>query len=238
MSSVIELVDVRKTYRRGGEVVVAVNGVTASVEEGDFVGIVGPSGSGKTTLLNLIGCVDTPDRGTVRIDGVPVEGLSERALTNLRARKIGFVFQQFFLLPTLTVEENVLLPALFAGKSEGVVVRASELLERVQLAGRPKHLPSQLSGGEMQRVAIARALINRPRVLLADEPTGNLDSRSAQSIMNLFRDLNSAGLTVLMVTHNADLARQARRTIHLKDGRLDLGENVLALAGVDGGAAG
>jgi putative ABC transport system ATP-binding protein len=235
MSSVIELGDVRKTYRRGGELVVAVDGVTMVVDEGDFVAIVGPSGSGKTTLLNLIGCVDTPDSGTVRIDGAPVAGLGERELTKIRARKIGFVFQQFFLLPTLTVEENVLLPALFAGNRDGEK-RTAELLERVQLAGRGQHLPSELSGGEMQRAAIARALVNGPRILLADEPTGNLDSANAHAVMDLFSELNAVGLTVVVVTHNSELARQARRTVRLKDGRVDLDQELVAMAGVDGGA--
>lgn len=235
MSSVIELVDVRKAYRRGGELVAAVDGVTMAVDEGDFAAIIGPSGSGKTTLLNLIGCVDTPDSGTVRIDGVPVAGLGERELTKIRARKIGFIFQQFFLLPTLTVEENILLPALFAGNRDGEK-RTAELLERVQLAGRGQHLPSELSGGEMQRAAIARALVNGPRILLADEPTGNLDSANAHAVMDLFSELNAVGLTVVVVTHNSELARQARRTVRLKDGRVDLDQELVAMAGVDGGA--
>lgn len=219
MNSIVELTEVSKTYRRGSETITAVNGVTLSVPAGDFVAIVGPSGSGKTTLLNLIGCVDKPDSGRIHLDGTEISGLSERDLTRLRAQKIGFVFQQFFLLPTLTVEENVLLPTLFSrhpDKSE----RVAELLDRVQLKGRAKHLPSQLSGGEMQRVAIARALINEPRILLADEPTGNLDSHNAQVVLAIFRELNASGLTILMVTHNADLARQANRTIVLRDGKI------------------
>lgn len=220
MSSVVELKDVRKTYRRGSENITAISGVTLSVPAGDFVAIVGPSGSGKTTLLNLIGCVDKPDAGGIRIDDTEISGLDESALTKVRARKIGFVFQQFFLLPTLTVEENVLLPSLFLHNGDKTK-RVEELLVRVHLTGRAKHLPSQLSGGEMQRVAIARALINEPRILLADEPTGNLDSHNAEDIVNVFRELNAADLTVLMVTHNVELARQANRVISLKDGKIE-----------------
>jgi len=220
MSDLIQLEEVRKTYRRGSETVAAVNGVTLSVSEGDFVAIVGPSGSGKTTLMHLIGCVERPDAGTVRIEGQDVSRLDERRLTKIRARKVGFVFQQFFLLPTLTAQENVELPTLF-GSNGSQGKRAVELLERVGLAGRAKHLPSQLSGGEMQRVAIARALVNGPRVLLADEPTGNLDSQNAAVVVALFRELQASGLSVIMVTHNAELARHARRIVPMKDGRVE-----------------
>ena len=215
----IELVSVRKTFRRGREKIPAVDEISLAVAAGEFVAIVGPSGSGKTTLLNLIGCVDTPDSGTVRLDGIMTSGLSERALTNIRAHKIGFVFQQFFLLPTLTVLENVQLPALFAGNG-GQSEPAAALLERVGLRARADHLPSQLSGGEMQRVAIARALRNGPKILIADEPTGNLDSHNAAGILDVFCQLNRAGLTIVMVTHNLELARNARRTVEIKDGRV------------------
>lgn len=220
MSNVIELVDVGKSYQRGSEKIAAVKDVKLTVAQGEFAAIIGPSGSGKTTLLNLIGCVDKPDSGTVRIDGEEINRLSEHSLTKIRARKIGFVFQQFFLLPTLTAQENIQLPALFLHNGDRTK-RAAELLERVHLGGRAKHLPAQLSGGEMQRVAIARALINEPKILLADEPTGNLDSCNAQTILEIFSELNASGLTVLMVTHNAELARQAKRTFHMKDGRID-----------------
>lgn len=219
MSNIIELLNVRKTYRRGSEVIAAVDDVSLEVAAGEFVAIVGPSGSGKTTLLNLIGCVDEPDSGVVRVDGVATKGLSEASLTNIRARKIGFVFQQFFLLPTLTVEENVQLPALFADDGRPSE-HAANLLERVGLRARAKHLPSQLSGGEVQRVAIARALRNHPKILIADEPTGNLDSRNAQGILEVFHEVNRDGLTVVMVTHNTDLAREAGRVVELKDGRV------------------
>lgn len=220
MSSIVELQNAGKTFRRGSELIQAVRDITLSVNEGEFVAIVGPSGSGKTTLLNLIGCVERPDSGHIRIDGQETDRLPERDLTKIRAKKIGFVFQQFFLLPTLTAQENVELPTLFT--SNGAKSRsARELLDLVGLTGRAKHLPAQLSGGEMQRVAIARALINRPKILLADEPTGNLDSHNAGEIVNVFRKLNASGLTILMVTHNLELAEHANRLIHVKDGMIE-----------------
>ncbi len=218
MNSMIELSGVRKTYRRGSEIVAAVNDVSLSIAPGEFVAVVGPSGSGKTTLLNLIGCIDKPDSGGVRVDGLETSRLAERGLTKIRAEKIGFIFQQFFLLPTLTVRENVELPAVFLGKRNGAASRTGELLDQVGLGSRASHLPSQLSGGEMQRVAIARALMNRPKVLIADEPTGNLDSKNAESILNIFRVLNGQGLTIVMVTHNAELAREAGKIVSMKDG--------------------
>ena len=220
MSNIIELSEVRKTFRRGSETIAAVDGVSLSIARGEFVAVVGPSGSGKTTLLNLIGCVDKPDRGRVRVDGMETENLSERALTGIRGEKIGFIFQQFFLLPTLTVTENIELPAVFLRRRNGSGRRVSELLERVGLGSRAGHLPSQLSCGEMQRVAIARALMNSPKVLVADEPTGNLDSRNAESAMQIFQNLNRDGLTIVMVTHNAELAQEAGRIVSMKDGRV------------------
>jgi len=238
MSDVIELREVCKTYHRGSETVAAVDGITLAVPEGDFVAIAGDSGSGKTTLLNLIGCVDRPDAGVVRIDGEDVSRLDERGLTRIRARKIGFVFQQFFLLPTLTVRENVALPALFT-RDRGAMARAPELLARVGLEGRARHLPGQLSGGEMQRAAIARALVNGPRILLADEPTGNLDSRNAAAVLALFQELNASGITIVMVTHSAELAARARRIVRLKDGRIEsAGGEEASLAGAASAGAG
>lgn len=219
MNEAIELKAVTRSYKRGSETIRAVNEVTLTVAPGEFVAIVGPSGSGKTTLLNLIGCVDKPDSGVVRIDGEETSRLNEASLTRIRARKIGFVFQQFFLLPTLTALENVQLPAVFLRNGDRSA-RAAELLERVHLSNRAKHLPGQLSGGEMQRVAIARALINEPKILLADEPSGNLDSQNAEAISQIFRELNASGLTILIVTHNAELARQAGRVITLRDGHV------------------
>jgi putative ABC transport system ATP-binding protein len=219
MSDVIVLENVRKTYRRGSETIAAVDEVTLSVPAGEFLAIVGPSGSGKTTLLNLIGCIDRPDAGRVVIDGADTGRLPERALTKIRGQKIGFIFQQFFLLPTLTVRENVGLPAVF-GENGYQAAHVDALLDRVGLAGRADHLPSQLSGGEMQRVAIARALLNNPKLIIADEPTGNLDSRNAHGILDIFRQLHRGGLTVVMVTHNQQLASEAGRIVTMLDGHV------------------
>jgi len=207
-----------KYYRRGSEVVRALHEVDLRVDEGEFLAVVGPSGSGKTTLLNLIGCLDTPSSGSYIFDGKQTAGLTERALWHIRRQGIGFVFQQFFLLPTLTVRENVELPLMF-GRAR-VRSRVDEVLDMVGLGHRKRHLPRELSGGEMQRVAIARALVNNPRLLLADEPTGNLDSANADMVMALFRRLNAGGITLIMVTHNMELARQAGRTITIRDGKI------------------
>ena len=216
--AIIRAVSLAKAYARGREEVRAIEDVSLEVQRGDFVAIVGPSGSGKTTLLSLIGCMDAPTAGTLQIDGQEVQGLSERGRTQLRREHIGFVFQHFGLLPTLTVAENILLPALFARRH--AEPRARQLIDKVGLTDRRNHRPCQLSGGEMQRAAIARALINEPEILLADEPTGNLDSQNSQTVLNLFRELNATGLTILLVTHNVELAAQARHQIRLKDGRL------------------
>lgn len=221
MSKIIELNQVVKVYRRGTEKVHAVDGINLSIEKGEFVSIVGPSGSGKTTLLNLIGCVDRPTSGSIRLDGVEIGRLKEKELTRMRATAIGFVFQQFFLLPTLTASENMELPVFFGRKKAvNVTTKAKELLNLVGLKNRENHLPSQLSGGEMQRVAIARALINDPKIILADEPTGNLDSKNAETIMNIFEKLNQDELTIILVTHNMELAKRASRCIQLKDGKI------------------
>jgi putative ABC transport system ATP-binding protein len=215
-TSVIRLQDVSKCYHRGAETVHALQDVTLDIAAGEYVAIVGRSGSGKTTLLNMIGCLDRPTRGRIVVNGREIQDAAERELNRLRQTAIGFVFQQFFLIPTLTVMENVQLPALFAGhKADG---RARELLEMVGLGKRMHHLPSQLSGGEMQRVAIARGLINAPPILLADEPTGNLDSRNADTIISLFETLNRDGITVVLVTHNLDLVKRCSRTVHIEDG--------------------
>jgi putative ABC transport system ATP-binding protein len=208
-----------KIYSRGGEEVRALDQVSFEIAAGEFVAVVGPSGAGKTTLLNLIGCMDAPTGGTLRIEGREVQEVSERDRTRFRRDRIGFVFQHFSLLPTLTVEENVGLPALFAHRNQRQ--RAAELLERVGLTHRRHHRPSELSGGEMQRAAIARSLINQPALLLADEPTGNLDSATGENIISLFRQLNAEGLTLVVVTHNAALAEAASRVLVLRDGRLD-----------------
>jgi len=214
----VSAVGLTKVYPRGTEAVRALDGVTFALQEGEFAAIVGPSGAGKTTLLHLLGCMDAPTSGDLVLAGQSTRGLSDAALTRLRREHIGFVFQHFGLLPTLTVAENVMLPALFSRrKAQG---RALELLEKIGLAHRRHHRPHELSGGEMQRAAIARALINGPRLLLADEPTGNLDSANGEAIIALFDQLNRDGLTVVVVTHNAALAEAARRQLTLRDGRL------------------
>lgn len=218
MSKLIELSQVCKTYRRGAEQIAAVENVSLVIEQGEFVALTGPSGSGKTTLMHLIGSLEKPDSGMLRIDDQETQTLSESALTALRASSIGFVFQQFFLQPTLTAQENIELPLIFSHKKQSDT--ASALLEQVGLGHRANHLPAQLSGGEMQRVAIARALVNQPKILLADEPTGSLDSRNAAQIMDIFTRLNRDGLTILMVTHNHELASLAGRMLSMKDGKI------------------
>ena len=217
-NTIIKLEHVSNEYHRGTETVHAVNDVSLSINKGEFVAILGHSGSGKTTLLNIIGCLDHPTSGDVEVNGIKISSSPEKELTILRKKTIGFVFQQFFLIPTLTVLQNVQLPALFASKAdEG---KAKELLTMVGLEKRLSHLPGQLSGGEMQRVAIARSLINDPPVLLADEPTGNLDSRNADNIMNLLSELNDKGITIVIVTHNHDLVKNCSRHVFMEDGKL------------------
>jgi putative ABC transport system ATP-binding protein len=218
INPLIEARELTKVYARGNEQVRALDSVSFQIAKSEFVAIVGPSGSGKTTLLNLLGCMDTPSSGSLRLGECEVSGFDEAARTRYRREKIGFVFQQFSLLPTLTVAENVALPALFARRSSQT--RVDQLLERVGLTHRRNHRPDELSGGEMQRAAIARALINNPEILLADEPTGNLDSVTGQSVLELFRELNATGLTIITVTHNQVMAQAAKRQISLQDGRL------------------
>jgi ABC-type lipoprotein export system ATPase subunit len=218
--SIIEAAGICKTYQRGREEVCALRGVDLTIEPGEFVSIVGPSGAGKTALMNILGCLDTPSCGTLTIDGVQVTGKEEAELVKIRRVHIGFVFQQFFLIPTLTVGENVGLPLLFSGTPYDRKMIDS-LLEKVGLSHRADHLPGQLSGGEMQRVAIARALVNKPRILLADEPTGNLDSVTADGIYGLFEELHRQGITVIVVTHNRELAQRAERVITIRDGLVE-----------------
>lgn len=213
---IIHLEGVTKDYTRGSETIHALQEANLAVQPGEFVAVIGHSGSGKTTLMNIVGCLDRPTRGTVRIAGHAIQNSPERNLTEIRKATIGFVFQQFFLIPTLTVLQNVMLPSLFAGTISKD--RAIDLLEQVGLSKRLHHVPDQLSGGEMQRVAIARSLINSPPILLADEPTGNLDSHNAGNIMVMFEQFNRAGLTILMVTHNSDIASRCSRTVHIEDG--------------------
>jgi len=213
--------ELTKEYRMGADTVRALRGASLRVERGDYVAIAGPSGSGKSTLLQLIGGIDAPTSGWVEILGTRLDALSDRELTRLRLLRIGFVFQRFHLLPVLTARENVELPMAEAGvarrERRG---RALELLEYVGLAARADHRPAQLSGGEMQRVAIARALANRPAVLLADEPTGELDAATGREILALFRRLNQDGATLVVVTHDEQLAAEARRIVHMLDGKI------------------
>jgi putative ABC transport system ATP-binding protein len=220
-TAIISLRDVRRDYALGAERVHALQGVTLDVERGDYVAIVGPSGCGKSTLLNLIGVIDQPTSGTVAIAGRRVDAMSDREATKFRLRNIGFVFQRFYLLPILSAMENVALPMAEAKVAKGArLERAAELLEYVGLGNRQRHRPSELSGGEQQRVAIARALANGPMLLLADEPTGELDAKTGAEIIALFQRLNADGTTIVVVTHDEDLASAARRTVHMRDGRV------------------
>ena len=213
--------DLRKDYPMNGETVHALRGASLAVGAGEFVAIVGPSGSGKSTLLQIVGGIDPPSGGTVEILGTKLEALNDRELTHLRLTRLGFVFQRFHLLPVLTARENVELPMAEAGlKGPQRRARARELLDYVGLGHREGHRATQLSGGEMQRVAIARALANRPAMLLADEPTGELDAATGQEILDLFRRLNRDGTTLLVVTHDDRLAAHAGRVVHMLDGRI------------------
>lgn len=222
MANLIEISDMYKIYSLGGEPVHALDGVSLGIGAGEFVAIMGASGSGKSTMLNILGCLDVPTRGTYRLDGIEVASRSRSELAGIRNRKLGFVFQNFNLLPRTSAIENVELPDLYMGRlsRRRRRERALALLGRVGLAGREYHTPAQLSGGQQQRVAIARALMNNPPVLFADEPTGNLDTKSSVEIMNLFTELSSEGITIVMVTHEDDIAAYARRHIVMRDGRV------------------
>jgi putative ABC transport system ATP-binding protein len=212
---------IMRDYDMGGEVVHALRGVDLAVRRNEYVAIMGPSGSGKSTLMNLVGCLDTPSAGEYWLNGSLVSDMKDDALARVRNREIGFVFQTFNLLPRATALHNVELPLVYAGVgSTERRKRAVEALERVQLADRMDHRPNELSGGQRQRVAIARALVNRPAILLADEPTGNLDSATSEEIMRVFEELASTGQTVIMVTHEPDIAAHARRVVVLRDGRI------------------
>jgi putative ABC transport system ATP-binding protein len=220
-TAVVATRDVRRDYHMGDEVVHAVRGVSLEIARGDSVAIVGPSGCGKSTLLNLIGGIDRPTSGSVIVDGDRVDTMRDAAATRFRLRHIGFVFQRFYLMPALTAAENVELPMAEAGLSSAQrAARARELLEYVGLADRRMHRPAQLSGGEQQRVAIARALANWPRLLLADEPTGELDASTGAEMIDLLARVNRDRTTVVVVTHDEDLARAARRVVHMRDGQV------------------
>lgn len=213
----IELRQIEKTYRRGAEDVRALRGVDLTIEKQEMLAIIGPSGAGKTTLLHILGCLDQPTRGDVLIDGINTATMPESQLVKLRREKIGFVFQQFYLIPGLSVFDNIALPLLFSKKNADRK-KIERLADMVGLSHRLDHAPAQLSGGEMQRTAIARGLVNDPDVLLADEPTGNLDSDNSERIYEILRTLSDNGLTTIMITHNQELASRARRTVRIKDG--------------------
>ena len=217
----IVLKEISKTYRIGDEVVKALDHASLTIEAGEFVSIIGPSGSGKSTMMNIIGCLDVADSGEYLLDGTPIEDYTENELAKVRSRKIGFVFQSFNLIPQLTAYENVELPLIYQRvKKAERKRRVTEALERVQLTYRMHHLPSELSGGQQQRVAIARAIAAQPALILADEPTGNLDSHTGQEIMNIFHELHEAGNTIVLITHDPNVATQASRSIHILDGRV------------------
>jgi putative ABC transport system ATP-binding protein len=220
--SLIETDDLWKTYVMGDEEIHALRGVSISIDRGEYVAIMGPSGSGKSTLMNLIGCLDTPSRGTYLLNGKRVSDMNDNELARIRNEEIGFVFQTFNLLPRASALQNVELPLIYAGvPARDRESRARTALEKVDLLSRMTHRPNELSGGQRQRVAIARALVNNPSLLLADEPTGNLDSKTGAEIMSLFQRLSEAGNTIVLVTHEADIAAFARRIIHLKDGQVE-----------------
>ncbi|MCD8004043.1 MAG: ABC transporter ATP-binding protein [Oscillospiraceae bacterium] len=217
----IELNDVSKLYLVGEEEVRALDHASMHIYPGEFVSIIGPSGSGKSTLMNIIGCLDTADAGRYLLDGIPIEDYTENDLARVRNRKIGFVFQNFNLIAKLTAEENVELPLIYQGvKKAERWERVAQALNRVGLEKRAKHLPTELSGGQQQRVAIARAIVTRPSLILADEPTGNLDSKTGEEIMEIFHELHSQGNTIVLITHDDEVARQAARSIHILDGHV------------------
>ncbi len=220
--SLIETVDLWKTYVMGSEEIHALRGVSVQIERGEYVAIMGPSGSGKSTLMNLIGCLDTPSKGSYLLNGKQVSQMNDNELARIRNEEIGFVFQTFNLLPRASALRNVELPLVYAGVSaKDRDARARLALEKVELTSRVTHRPNELSGGQRQRVAIARALVNNPSILLADEPTGNLDSKTGQEIMGVFERLHKAGNTIVLVTHEAEVASFAYRTIQIRDGQVE-----------------
>ena len=221
--ALVELRNVSKIYQVGDEEIRALDDVTLDIENGEFLSIIGPSGSGKSTLMHLLGCLDTPTHGTITLDGIQIQNATSMQLAAIRNRKIGFVFQSFNLLPKLNVAQNVEVPMIYAGvSSRERRERVMEALKRVGLENRAKHRPMQLSGGQQQRVAIARALINRPRIIFADEPTGNLDTHTGEAILNLFRELSQQGSTIVLVTHNPEIAAVTPRRIEIRDGKISI----------------
>lgn len=225
MAALLEVRDVFKIYQVGTQEVRALNGVSLDIERGEFVALMGPSGSGKSTLMNILGCLDTPTKGAYRLNGPDVSGLTDDQLAEIRNTEIGFVFQTFNLLPRYSTLENVTLPLIYAGVSRGDRdKRGREVLQTVGLGDRIDHRPNELSGGQRQRVAVARALVNRPSIVLADEPTGNLDSQTSSEIMALFDEIHRAGNTIILVTHEEDIAEHAHRIVRLRDGRIERDE--------------
>jgi putative ABC transport system ATP-binding protein len=219
---VIRLIDIKRNFKVGTETVRALQGLTLSIKKNEFVALMGPSGSGKSTLMNLLGCLDTPTSGEYWLNGKDVSKLDDNNLAEIRNKEIGFVFQTFNLLPRSTALENVMLPLIYAGFNKVKrLERAREVIEQVQLSDRSQHKPNELSGGQRQRVAIARALVNHPSIILADEPTGNLDSKTSIEIMGLMEEIHKAGNTIIVVTHEEDIAQHAHRIIRLKDGKVE-----------------
>jgi len=216
---IIQTKDLYKEYQIGSEKIQAIKNIDLSVEKGEFISIMGPSGSGKTTLMNIIGCLDSPTSGTYHLNGKLVSQLQDDELASIRNKEIGFVFQSFHLLSKNSALENVMLPLKYAGSNKiEAITRSNKVLDQVGLSNRANHAPSELSGGQQQRVAIARALVNKPSILFADEPTGNLDSKTGADVMNLFKDLNENGQTIIIITHEDSIARQSKRIITIMDG--------------------
>jgi putative ABC transport system ATP-binding protein len=232
--TIIKLIDIKKYYKVGTQTVKALNGISLEVYRNEYVALMGASGSGKSTLMNILGCLDTPTGGQYFLNGKDVSKLDDNRLAEIRNKEIGFVFQTFNLLPRSTALENVMLPLVYAGYNKTVrIEKAKKVLEDVQLADRMDHRPNELSGGQRQRVAVARALVNNPSIILADEPTGNLDSKTSIEMMGLFEHIHNLGNTVIIVTHEHDIARHAHRIIHLRDGQVEFDEinkNILTMA--------
>lgn len=219
---IIQTQNLKRFFQVGSEQVKALDGINLSVEKGEFLSIMGPSGSGKTTLMNIIGCLDTPTHGTYLLNSKLVNDLDSDELAGIRNKEIGFVFQSFHLLAKNSALNNVMLPLKYAGvKEDKAIIKAKNVLDKVGLTNRIDHAPSELSGGQQQRVAIARALVNNPSIIFADEPTGNLDSQTGDDVMNLFKELNDQGQTIILITHEEDIARQSKRIINIKDGLIE-----------------
>jgi putative ABC transport system ATP-binding protein len=224
---VIKTENLKRSFQVGSETVEALKGINLSVEKGEFLSIMGPSGSGKTTLMNIIGCLDTPSEGSYFLNNQLVNELDDDELASIRNKEIGFVFQSFHLLAKNSALSNVMLPMKYAGVKENEAIKRAEIvLDKVGLSDRIKHSPAELSGGQQQRVAIARALVNNPSIIFADEPTGNLDSQTGEDVMNLFKELNDQGQTIILITHEEDIAKQSKRLINIKDGLIESDLNI------------